>query len=184
MTKWMQSAAAGAALLLFTHGAQAASQGFYVGVGAGQGVVADTGNMQIDLESDVGYTGIFGYRLGVIPLFDFAVEGFYNDLGEFTPKDNSTNVRAEASTYGANVLAILPLGPVDFYGKAGIATISYDLTVNGATTRYDSTNPVYGLGIGFRLWSLGFRLQADYFDPDKDVGESLVMYSGIVTWTF
>jgi hypothetical protein len=140
--------------------------------------------LQIDYESDVGYSGIFGYRLGVIPLFDFAVEGFYNDLGEFTPKDGSTNASAEASAYGANLLAILPLGPVDIYGKAGISALSYDLTQNGTTTTYDSTRPVYGLGLGFRLWSLGFRLQGDYFDTDKDVGESLLMYSAIVTWTF
>jgi len=184
MKKWMQAALAGAALGMMTQGALAASQGFYIGVGAGQGVVADGANLQIDFESDVGYTGVFGYRLGVVPLFDFAVEGFYNDLGDFTPKNNNANVRAEASTYGANLLAILPLGPVDFYGKAGIANLSFDLTANGMTKKLDSTNPVYGLGIGFRLWSLGFRLQADYFYPDKDVGESLVTYSGIVTWTF
>ena len=184
MKKWMQAAVAGVALAMFTQGALAANQGFYLGVGAGKGVVADGANLQVDLESDVGYSGIFGYRLGVIPLFDFAVEGFYNDLGEFTPKSGGTNVRAEASTYGANVLAILPLGPVDFYGKVGFANLSFDLTTGGTTTKLDSTSPVYGLGLGLRLGSLGLRLQADYLDPDQAVGKDLVTYSGIVTWTF
>ena len=81
-------------------------------------------------------------------------------------------------------LAIFPLGPVDLYGKVGVASLSYDLTTNGTTTNSSSTNPVYGLGIGFRLGSLGFRLQGDYFDTDTEIGKSLVMYSGIVTWTF
>lgn len=184
MKKWMQAALAGAALGMVTQGALAASQGFYIGVGAGQGIIADGTNLQIDLESDVGYTGVFGYRLGVIPLFDFAVEGFYNDLGEFTPKNGSTNVKADASAYGANALAILPLGPVDLFAKVGAARLDFDVTMNGTTTKYSSTNPVYGVGLGFRLWSLGFRLQADYYDPEKDVGESLGTYSAIVTWTF
>lgn len=184
MRKSIQSAVAGAALVMFTQGALAASEGVYIGVGAGQGVVADAGNLQKDFESDTGYSGIVGYRIGFIPLLDFSFEGFYNDLGNFTPKDGSTNASAKSSVYGANALAILPLGPVDLYGKVGVANLSYDLTTNGATTNSSSTNPVYGLGIGFRLGSLGFRLQGDYFKTDNDIGNSLIMYSGIVTWTF
>jgi hypothetical protein len=174
---------AGAALVMFTQGAVAANQGFYIGAGAAQGFVSGSGN-STDLDSDVGYSGIFGYRLGIIPLFDFAAEGFYNDFGEFTPKNGSTNVSAKSWAYGANALAILVVGPVDFYGKVGVSNLSYDLTTNGTSTTYDSTTPVYGLGIGLRLSSLGFRLQADYYDTNKNVGDSLVMYSGIVTWTF
>jgi hypothetical protein len=184
MSKWIQSAVAGAALVMFTQGALAANQGFYIGVGAAQGFVSDSASLQIDLESDVAYSGIFGYRLGIIPLVDLAAEGFYNDFGEFTPKDGSTNVSAKSWAYGANALAILVAGPVDFYGKVGFANLRYDLTANGTSTTYDSTTPVYGLGIGFRLMQLGFRLQVDNYDTKKDVGDNIMMYSGIVTWTF
>jgi hypothetical protein len=118
MKKWIQSAVAGTALVMFTQGAVAANQGFYIGLGAAKGFVSGSGN-SMDLDSDVGYSGIFGYRLGIIPLFDFAAEGFYNDFGEFTPKDGSTNVSAKSWAYGANALAILVVGPVDFYGKVG-----------------------------------------------------------------
>jgi hypothetical protein len=169
---------------MFTQGALAASEGFYIGVGAGQSVVADSGNLQKDFESDTGYSAIFGYRIGFIPLLDFSFEGFYNDLGDFTPKDGSTNASADSSVYGANALAILPPRSGGLLRQGRRCQSGYDLTTNGTSTDSSSTKPVYGLGIGFRLGSLGFRLQGDYFDTDNDVGKSLIMYSGIVTWTF
>ncbi len=184
MNKRVYSAAVGAALLLLASTAHAAGAGLYVGVGAGRGAIADATTAQVDMDSNVFYSGLVGYRIGVVPLFDFAIEGQYTDFGDFKPKNSAINAQADASAFAANLLAILPIGPIDFYAKAGAAKLSFESTVSGTTTKNDSTNPMYGLGIGFRVPYVGVRLQADYLDTDKEVGKSLLMYSAIATFTF
>lgn len=184
MKKWMQSVAGGVVLLVMAGGAHAAAEGFYIGVGAGKGVIADATTAQVDFESDTAWSGLVGYRIGVVPLFDFAIEGQYTDFGDFTPKSSGLNARAEGSMFAGNVLAILPIGPLDFYAKVGAGKLSFESVVGGVTSENDSTNPMYGLGIGFRVPYVGVRLQADYLDTDKEVGNNLLMYSAVATFTF
>jgi len=184
MNKWMQAIATGMVLLLSAHGALAAGEGFYVGVGAGKGLITNGSGTATELKSDAGYSGLVGYRIGIIPLFDFSVEGQYTDFGNFKPDNSAVAGTAEASAYGANGLAILPIGPIDFYGKVGIARLSFKSTVGGTNIDVDSTTPVYGVGVGLRVVGLGVRLQADYFDTDKQVGDNMLVYSVIASWTF
>ncbi len=184
MRKRMTCALAGLTLMVAAGGAQAAGAGFYVGAGLGKGEIADATTAVLDLESDTSFTGLVGYRTGIAPLFDFAIEGQYTDFGDFTPKTGIISGKAEGSMFAGSLLAILPIGPVDFYAKGGFSRLSFKSTIGGLATDKDSTNPAYGLGVGFRLPYLGLRLQADYVDTDKDIGDNLFMYSAIATFTF
>jgi len=65
-------------------------------------------------------------------------------------------------------LVILPLGPIDLYGKGGAINWSADTTIGGSTTSRSGTDAFYGAGIGFYIWKLGFRAEYERFQI-KDV---------------
>jgi outer membrane immunogenic protein len=68
------------------------------------------------------------------------------------------------------------------FAKAGFIDWSADASLNGARVASDSgTDPAYGIGVRFSLFSAEVRGEYEYFDVD-DVDASL-MSVGIV-WTF
>ncbi|MBX9961810.1 MAG: outer membrane beta-barrel protein [Burkholderiales bacterium] len=164
-------------LALAAASAQAADEGFYVGVGTGQAQIKDNpselGGARFDESSTPGR--IFGgYRLGAIPLLDFAGEIGYRDLGDAEGTVNGTSARYTIKGPDASVLAIFPLLGFDIFGKVGIMHYDLDKTFAGATTGHTGTAPIYGVGVGFRFWRLGVRAEYERIDLDKvdtvDVG--------------
>jgi hypothetical protein len=63
---------------------------------------------------------------------------------------------------------ILPLGPIDLYGKAGAMNWSADTTIGGSTTSNSGTDVFYGVGVGFYIWKLGLRAEYERFQI-KDI---------------
>lgn len=165
------------ALALMATASQAADQGFYVGVGTGQAKVEDQpsqlGGPTFD-ESSTPYRVFGGYRLGVIPLLDFAAEIGYRDLGKAEGTIAGSTVKYQAKGADGAILAIFPLLGFDLFGKVGLMQYDLDKTFNGATTGYSGTAPLYGVGVGFRIWRLGIRAEYERIDIDElkslDVG--------------
>jgi hypothetical protein len=150
-------AAALAALSLSAH---AADSGFYIGVGGGQAEFQD----DVASARSHTYKAFAGYRLKALPLLDFAAEGTYHYVGNGTH-----NALPQPSTYSMEAgsvagLVILPIGPVDLFGKGGAMYSTLHKNVGGTTTSRSGNDAFYGAGVGFNIGSIGVRAEYEYFD--------------------
>lgn len=126
-----------------------ADSGFYIGAGAGEATLKDTGFKA----SDTAYKVLAGYNIGFIPFVDFAVEGSYVDFG--SPSTNGSNI--EATALDAFGLVGLNFGPFGIFAKAG--AVNWDLKTNNGISE-SGTDPAYGVGARFTL--LSFQVRAEY----------------------
>ena len=162
--KWLVIVA-GALLSLFIP--QLHAEGLYLGAAIGQAGIKDNINTGTFDANDAAYKAFIGWRFKV-PVVNFAVEGAYTDFGK--PSQTLGAQRVETKLHGPSLagLVILPLGPIDLYGKGGAINWSADTTIGGSTTSRSGTDAFYGAGIGFYIWKLGFRAEYERFQI-KDV---------------
>lgn len=143
--------------------ASAADGGIYIGAGAGSGHI-EQNDIGFDAKGSA-YKGFLGYRFGGLPLIDVAVEVGYTDFGH-PAETTSSGQRVEYSLSGATAagLIIVPIGPIDLFGKVGGVRWSSDRTINGTLTNRSGTTALVGAGVGLRVWRLGVRVEYEYFD--------------------
>lgn len=157
----------GFAALLLAGPVQAGDSGFYIGAGVGQAQISDnppqTGGQEVS-ENTTPYRAFAGYRLGVIPIFDFAGEIGYSNLGTANSTAGGINTQYKAQGADASILVIFPITIVDLYGRIGVMQFKLDKTFNGATTSSDGTAGVYGVGVGLRFGPIGVRAEYDRID--------------------
>jgi hypothetical protein len=114
-------------------GTPAWAEGWYVGVGAGRGSLKDTQDLDFSSSTMAGIAStqfdakdtILTARLGLRFHRNMAVELGYYHLGEypfeiFAPQGTIPG-SAKARSYGLSFVGILPLDPVDLYGRIGYA---------------------------------------------------------------
>ena len=166
--------------------ASAADSGFYLGAGAGQAQIKDdtanpngAGTINFDAR-ETSYKAFGGYRLKAIPILDFAGEAGYHYLGKPSRTVLGQNVEYKAQGASAAGLVIFPLGPVDFFGKAGAFYSSIDKNIGGTTSSKTGTSPMYGAGIGFRLGMFGIRAEYEYFDVSGVNRLQMYSVSGVI----
>jgi OOP family OmpA-OmpF porin len=138
-------------------------------------VEVDDVNAGSDFEGDdLGYKLIVGVR----PLDWLGFEGNYVNFGE--PDDTVAGTKIQTEGYGIAGYAVgfLGLGPVDVFGKAGV--VSWDTKID--RDDFDGTDLAYGVGVQFRLLSLGVRAEYEIFDID-DLDNANMLSVG-VTYTF
>ena len=144
-----------------------AADGLYLGAGAGISTIKDEFNADRFESDDTAYKAFVGWRFNKVPVVDLAIEAAYTNFG----KPSQTILQAgvpqnvEYKLHGPSLagLLILPLGPIDLYGKGGAIAWKLDQTVNGTTTGRSGTGGFYGAGVGFYLWKLGFRAEYERF---------------------
>jgi hypothetical protein len=159
-----------------------AADGPYLGVGAGLATVrdeVDTGTLDSD---DAAYRAFAGWRFDTIPVIDLAVEGAYTEFGKQSQTVGGQDVQFQLRGASVAGLLIFPLGPLDFYGKAGALSWISELRGPGSTRSSSGFDPFYGVGAGFYLWKLGFRAEYERFDI-KDV-DRVEMLSASVLFQF
>jgi outer membrane immunogenic protein len=183
---WTSLALLAAIALLATAGPARADSGFYVGAGIGTAVFeakAADSEFDLDLDEDDFAKKVFvGYNIDAF-VIDLAVEGGYVDFGNPTETVLGSEVGIDVTGWDVFGLAGIGLGPVGLFAKAGVISWDGDATVNGVRVASDSgTDPAYGLGVRFRLWSAEVRAEYEYFDVDAI--EHLSMLSVSVAWTF
>jgi hypothetical protein len=173
----MRKAILATALLLASTATLAADNGIYLGASLGDANVdIDQGFAQVDSD-DTGFKLIAGIR----PLDWFGIEASYVNFGN--PEDGAFEANADGiSAFG---VFFLPVGPVDVFAKGGL--ISFDTSVKvdgvrGDLFQEDGTDLAYGVGVQFRLLSLGVRAEYEKFDID-DVKDANMLSIG-VTYTF
>ena len=156
--------------------ATAADTGLYIGAGYVRAqvnnVFGTTGyGFKID---DNAWKAIVGFR----PIPPFAVEANYVNLGHQSQAifGASPYGHADARAFDIFGVGLLPLGPVDIYGKAGGARCTlFALDRNG-------TSFVWGAGIQAHWGPLGARLEYEHFKMPYTDGARL--YTAAVTFTF
>jgi OOP family OmpA-OmpF porin len=173
----MRKAILATALLLASTATMAADNGIYLGASLGNANVdLDENTTGLDLDGDdTGFKIIAGIR----PLDWFGIEASYVNFGEV--KQGPLSVESDGIT-GFGVF-FLPVGPVDVFAKAGV--ISFDTDVkfqNIGNVRNDGTDLAYGVGVQFRLLSLGIRAEYEKFEID-DTDDANMLSIG-VTYTF
>ena len=146
--------------------------GLYIGASVGQAQLdfqddpsIDDVDFDVDIDDeDTAYKIFAGYNLGLIPLVDLAVEGAYVDFGNFNGRVNTNdNSDFEVDGWTGAGLAGIKLGPVGLFAKAGFISWDGDLDELGDD---DGTDPLYGVGARFTLFS--FQLRAEYERYDLD----------------
>lgn len=145
-----------------------AESGLYLGGGVGQASVKDSTSAG-DFDADnAAYKGFVGYRFGMLPIVDLAVEGGYVDFGK--PSQDLGGQRAELKLHGAYAagLLIFPLGPIDLYGKGGVIEAKTESSLGGISTSRSSSSGFYGAGVGLRVWKIGLRAEYERYQI-KDV---------------
>jgi len=155
------------AALLTLFVARLHAEGLYLGAAIGKAGIKDHISTETFDSDDAAYKAFVGWRFKV-PVVNFAIEGAYTDFGK--PSQTLGTQKVETRLHGPSLagLAILPLGPIDFYGKAGVLSWSADTTIGGATTGKSGTDAFYGAGIGLNLGPLGLRAEYERFQI-KDV---------------
>lgn len=164
------SLALAAALAATISPAQAADGGLYAGLGWGRATTTDyLPPARIDLfdETSNQWRIFGGYRTGIIPILDFAAEVGYRNVGAANATINGNTAEYKTKGVDAAVFAIFPVLGVDLFGKLGVLRYDLDRTVNGTRASFNGTAPMYGIGVGFRVWRLGVRVELESFDVDE-----------------
>ncbi len=163
-----------------------ADSGFYVGGSIGRSVLdasvsdPDAGSLSFD-DGDSAWKGFAGFNIDAF-VIDLAVEGGYVDFGQPSDRIAGNDVELDLTGWDVFGLAGVELGPVGVFGKAGFIDWSADASLNGTRVGSDSgTDPAYGIGMRFSLFSAEIRGEYEYFDVE-DVDASLLSVG--VVWTF
>jgi outer membrane immunogenic protein len=173
-----------ATTLLVTGGTAQADSGFYIGGSIGRALVeSEDFDAEFDFDGDDFAAKVFaGYNIDAF-VIDLAVEGGYVDFGN--PSDTVLGSELELDVTGWDLFALagVELGPVGVFAKAGMISWDADASVDGVKLGSDSgTDPAYGVGVRFSLWSAEIRAEYEYFDVDAT--DDLSMVSVGVAWTF
>lgn len=179
----------GLSTLVFAANAYAgADSGFYVGAGVGNAAVEATDSNPIDGaelnfdESDAGIKVFAGYNFGVLPLLNLAVEGGYIDFGAPDGTIAGQRLTYEVNGFDAFGLAGANLGPVLLFAKGGMISWDSDSVVGSRRGDDSGTDPAYGVGLQFQLFSIGVR--AEYERYEVSDFRSLDLMSASATYTF
>jgi OOP family OmpA-OmpF porin len=149
----------------------AADTGGYIGASFGQ----TSSDALDDLESipgvsvddsDTGYKIFAGYSFNA----NFAIEGFYTDLGEISATNGVTTASVSLDSLGVAGLAILPLND-DFglFAKVGYQRWDAELKATGvSSTNEDGSDAVLGLGVTYDVQNVSLRGEFERYAIDGD----------------
>lgn len=181
------------AAVLFAGQAFAAEpvMGFYIGAGVGSATLTlEDADTTSDFEGDdTAVRLIAGYRL----FRYFAIEANYADYGTAEDLLFGTKLRADFSAFNVSAVGLIPLGPVDLFGKLGVGAWEGTLRDDfGDEFSEDNVDPVAGIGVQFRSGQMAVRLEAESqllgFDDDGDDdadGDDTVGFASVsFAWSF
>ena len=150
----------------------------YLGGSVGQVTLEDEFNGEDFKEKDMAFRAFIGFRTGLLPVLDFALEAGYRDLGDTSGTAGGESIEVKLSGYDVAGLVILPFGPVDFYVKAGVMGYNLDTSVAGVDSEEISSDFLYGAGIGARFWKIGVRAEYEIVNVDELDNASMYWLSG------
>jgi hypothetical protein len=161
--------------------------GFYVGGSVGRSRLSVADFYQGDenfrfTDDDFGYKVFGGWR----PLAFFAVEAAWVDPGGFNAREHETvtgdiHFRTTLSAFDGFAVGLLPIGPLEFFGKVGAIAWNSETKIEIEATDEDAievsdsgTDVAYGIGVGFRAPKATVRVEYEWFDIGGDDGISMI----------
>ncbi|HZR45885.1 MAG TPA: porin family protein [Candidatus Manganitrophaceae bacterium] len=155
--------------------------GLYLGGSFGSaGLDVSDGDLKYN-DRDSAYKIFAGYNFGIVPLVNLALEGSYVDFGTAEERLPGGNAETKVRGWDAFGLVGLNLGPVSLFGKAGAIYWNRDSSVLSRSTHESGTNPAYGLGLQFQLFSFAIRAEYEIF---KLEGVDIGLASAGLSYTF
>jgi|SRR5690606_6418821 len=137
------------------------NSGLYLGAGLGDfsTEINDLDDVDLDFDEDSDASRIFaGWRFNRV----IAVQLDYFDFGDSEAASDLLSIQSEAKGIAPSLVATLPLGPVELFGKAGWLFYDLEVTADGDEIFDDSENDfMYGGGIGLTLLER-LALRAEY----------------------
>ena len=160
--------------------------GFYLGAGVGrfdvkiddvEDITDTVGSFDAN---DTTFKAFAGWRFNKY----LGVELDYMDLGNPEDKIDDRRVNADINGVAPYLVGTLPVGPVEFFAKAGYLFYDVQVDVDDATVSDDSHEDfVYGGGIGLTLFEhLNARLEYEVIDIN-DVDDSNALWV-TAAWRF
>jgi opacity protein-like surface antigen len=169
--------------------ANAVQDGWFIGGSIGSAQVeanVDPGNLPTSPpkfdENDFAWKLYGGYNWVLAKTFGFGIEGGYVNFGK--PSATILDSRYELEPTALDLFATLgfDIGPVGIFGKVGYAWWDVDVNIDDLSASDDGSDPAYGIGARFNLWSLEIRGEYEIFDF-SDI-DDLTMWSLGVVWRF
>lgn len=160
--------------------------GFYVGAGVGRfnvevDDIADVGPTVESFDADDTTFKVFaGWRFNQF----IGVELDYLDLGGPEDTIDDVQVKAEINGVAPYLIATLPLGPVEFFAKAGYYFYDIELDAENLGSVDESDEDlVYGAGLGLTLFGhLHARIEYEIIDVSDLDDANALWLSG--AWRF
>lgn len=171
----MKKALLGLGIIAALTPVMASADGGYLGASYGRTEVQFTGEekatlnnlgySQID-EVDQGLKLFGGYRFNQ----NFALEGFYADLGDAEVSNGTVNIKAATDGYGVSAVGLFPVTEqIDLFAKVGMFHWSIDATTNvNVSLGDDGTDATYGIGAAYNLDKVSLRAELERFDIGGD----------------
>tara|TARA_R110001583_G_scaffold192127_1_gene358326 strand:- start:342 stop:890 length:549 start_codon:yes stop_codon:yes gene_type:complete len=139
---------------------------------------AEASGASVD-DSDTGFKLFIGSRINE----NFAVEGFYADLGEATASAPGITAKLDADSFGVAAVGILPVNEkVELFAKIGFQAWDATASATGIGSESDDgTDLMFGAGVSYKINKVTIRGEFEQFQlDDADVN----MLSAGVAFTF
>ena len=168
-------------VLLVAAPAVVMAEGSYIGVAVGSGNIdVDDPVLNVD-DSDTAFKIFGGHRF----IGGFFVEVGYVDFGAPSEVILGNNVEIEITAFTAQGGYSFGAGPLDIFGKAGLAFWDGDLKVNGSPVPGgDDSDSDIIYGVGAALEFAGFGVRVEYELIDVEGTEDTSIYSLGATYSF
>ncbi|MFI4890970.1 MAG: porin family protein [Steroidobacterales bacterium] len=162
--------------------------GIYVGVGIGQSNVRNDGYYSDTYYGFHNHDTAWQLTVGARPILPLGVEYDYINFGSPNGNYGSFYTSGDSNTTASALFAVgyLPIpGPVDIYGKLGLARLQANTTVFGPAAPYHQsfTNSDLAYGIGAQVKFSNIAVRAEYERISDSSGDPDLLSVG-VTWTF
>ncbi len=166
-------------LLLFVYaepalaqGGKLQAEGFYIGGGAGVSLTKlDLDEISLIDDTSVQWKAIAGFRWRF-----FALEFDYRSLSEVRSAIPGSELTAESRGFTGSALLILPVGPIDLFGRVGGHRATSDVGFGASLVETKEWAVIYGGGLGLRLGPV--TLRAEYERPQLDAMTDLHQVTG------
>jgi hypothetical protein len=154
-------------LLMFAYAEPALAQdgklkaeGFYIGGSAGVGLAkVDLDEINLLDDSALAWKAAAGFRWRY-----FAIEFDYRSMSQVAAVFPGSELTAKSKGFTGSLLLILPLGPVDIFGRGGGHRATSTVGFLDDLTETKEWVLLYGGGLGFRVGSFALRFEYERLD--------------------
>jgi hypothetical protein len=157
----------------------ALAQGFYLGAGIGNtfysSEVQDAINQAQEIsENSTAWKVFAGYHL-----YKFlGIEGGYRSFGNISTDISNVTYESKTAGWDIEALGLYQISIIDLFGKAGVMFSSTDESAGDESIDDNSTNFLWGLGVGAHFGPVGARLEWESIVVDGPTNLSMVSLSG------